>query len=327
MQAFLCLGAHIHEHAGLTRLPPCPSQFLLHAAERAGPTRLQERAKLVGELVAVPVDDGGARQQEAELTSHLVGLEQELQYKMAEAQACTRLHDLLNHWLLIALPVSSPDCPCTQPEACCHCRELTEDAGGAGQRFKGQGRSLGLQLQHALCRPLIVQYCLKAIDVGGKPCRLSVTNRATRLAAPQPTSVPLSNHPPPRSFPSSPKSSSYGTPATARSGSIGDPKKLWCKPAYGMLVALHVFAHRILDAVPCGAQAARKKASEARQDLQALQTSAQALAEGGPTPEVARLQKAVAARQQKVDGLQARINDIEARVFAPLSAKVRCIPF
>ena len=74
-----------------------------------------------------------------------------------------------------------------------------------------------------------------------------------------------------------------------------------------------------------GGQAARKKARDATQDLQALQALGQGGGGGAPAgtpPAVAALEKAVATRQQKLDGLQARINDIEDRIFAPLSAKV-----
>ena len=74
-------------------------------------------------------------------------------------------------------------------------------------------------------------------------------------------------------------------------------------------------------------QAACKKAQDARKDLEALQASAAGRQQAGSSaqasPEVARLEKAVGTRQQKLDALQTRVNEIEDAIFAPLSEKVR----
>lgn len=68
-------------------------------------------------------------------------------------------------------------------------------------------------------------------------------------------------------------------------------------------------------------QAARSKAADAQADLQNLQSSGPHVAAAGASA-VLRSEAAVAKCQQKLDALQGRINDIEDRVFAELSAKV-----
>lgn len=57
--------------------------------------RVQERARLVMELTAVPAEEAGGRDHEAEVAGAMAGLEEKLRFKTAEAQV--QPHDLAAH--------------------------------------------------------------------------------------------------------------------------------------------------------------------------------------------------------------------------------------